>query len=70
MTIGTVKWYSKENGYGIIMQNNGNKDIYVDKDDVVKAGLKYLSHGQSVSYAIGRSLTDREISQNLKSLHI
>jgi CspA family cold shock protein len=68
MIIGRVKWYSKENGYGIIMPDDGNRDIYVGKDDVMKAGMKYLSNGQSISYQIGISLHDRVIAQNIKAI--
>lgn len=70
MIIGTVKWYNRENGYGIIMPDDGNRDIYVGKEEVKKAGFGYLSKGQSVKYEVGVSFHDRSIAQNIRISNI
>jgi len=48
--LGTVKWFSKEKGYGFITPENGTKDIFVHISGIVKSGLRELQEGDRVSF--------------------
>ena len=52
MTIGTVKWFNGQKGYGFITPDDGGKDIYVHMRVVEEAGLRGLAEGQKVTYQL------------------
>ncbi len=48
---GTVKWFSKEKGFGFIVTSNGSeKDIFVHYNDITGEGFKTLLDGQHVEF--------------------
>ena len=52
MSMGTVKWYNSEKGYGFIQPDDGSKDVFVHVSAIEQAGLPTLNEGQKVSYEI------------------
>lgn len=50
MLRGTVKWFNKTKGYGVIAQANGEKDVFVHITQVQKIGLKTLMNGQDIGF--------------------
>ena len=54
MTIGTVKWFNAQKGYGFIEPNDGGNDVFVHISAVERAGLSSLKEGQKVKYEIAR----------------
>ena len=50
MSMGTVKWYNSEKGYGFIQPDDGSKDVFVHVSAIEQAGLPTLTDGQKVSY--------------------
>lgn len=52
MATGTVKWFNAEKGYGFIVPDAGDKDIFVHISAVEKSGLKKLDDGQKISYEV------------------
>ena len=50
MTIGTVKWFNSQKGYGFIQPEDGTKDVFVHISAVERAGLTTLNEGQIVQY--------------------
>ncbi len=52
MTIGTVKWYNSEKGYGFIQPDDGGKDAFVHVSAIERAGMTGLNEGQKVSYEL------------------
>ncbi|WFT82086.1 MULTISPECIES: cold-shock protein [unclassified Methylobacterium] len=50
MSIGTVKWFNGQKGFGFIQPEDGSKDVFVHISAVERAGLQTLSEGQKVSY--------------------
>eukprot|EP01037_Dinobryon_pediforme_P028008 gene28008-31099_t len=50
MSMGTVKWYNSEKGYGFIQPDDGSKDVFVHVSAIEQAGLPTLNEGQKVSY--------------------
>lgn len=47
---GTVKWFSKEKGYGFVVPDDGGKDIFVHYNDIAGEGFKTLLDGQHVEF--------------------
>jgi cold shock protein len=52
MTIGTVKWYNPEKGYGFIQPDDGGKDAFVHVSAVERAGMSGLNEGQKISFEL------------------
>ena len=50
MTIGTVKFFNTDKGFGFIAPEGGSKDVFVHATAVEAAGLRSLSEGQKVSF--------------------
>lgn len=50
MTIGTVKWFNVQKGFGFIQPDDGGKDVFVHISAVERSGMQTLSEGQKVSY--------------------
>ena len=50
MTIGTVKWFNDNKGFGFIQPDDGGKDVFVHISAVERAGMQGLNEGQKVSY--------------------
>jgi CspA family cold shock protein len=52
MTIGTVKWFNDQKGYGFIQPEGGGGDVFVHISAVERSGLARLAEGQKVSFEI------------------
>jgi CspA family cold shock protein len=52
MSIGTVKWFNMQKGYGFIQPENASKDVFVHISAVERSGLGSLREGQKVSYDV------------------
>ncbi len=52
MPVGTVKWFNKTKGYGFIVPDGGNKDVFVHVTEVEKAGMQGLNEGQRVAFQV------------------
>ncbi len=65
MATGTVKWFSREKGYGFIVPEDGSKDVFVHSSAVESAGLSSLSEGQKVSYEVQPGKNGRSSAENL-----
>ena len=48
---GTVKWFSKQKGYGFISDEDGN-DVFVHFSGINMEGYKALAEGEKVEYEI------------------
>ena len=48
MTIGTVKFFNEDKGYGFIAPDDGSKDVFVHISAVERAGLRSLKENQAV----------------------
>lgn len=65
-SIGTVKWFNAEKGYGFITQENG-EDIFVHISGFANKGLKSLNEGEEVQYDIGEGRRG-PIATNVRTL--
>jgi CspA family cold shock protein len=52
MTIGTVKFFNINKGFGFISPDGGAKDVFVHATAVEAAGMGTLAEGQRVSFEI------------------
>ena len=60
MKTGTVKWFNNAKGYGFIIADESNEDIFAHFSCIEMDGYKTLKAGQSVSF---------EVEQGDKGLH-
>jgi cold shock protein len=66
MTIGTVKWFNAQKGYGFIQPEDGSKDVFVHISAVERAGLGSLNEGQRVTFELERGNQGKTAAVNLK----
>lgn len=52
MTIGVVKWFNTNKGYGFIQPDDGGKDVFIHITALERAGLQTLKEGQRVSFEL------------------
>ena len=52
MATGTVKWFSNAKGYGFILPDEGNEDIFAHFSSIEMEGYKTLKQGQKVEYDV------------------
>ncbi|WP_460451584.1 cold-shock protein [Alsobacter sp. SYSU BS001988] len=50
MTIGTVKFYNDQKGFGFIAPDDGGKDVFVHATALERAGMRGLVEGQKVAF--------------------
>jgi CspA family cold shock protein len=50
MTIGTVKFFNEQKGYGFISPEGGGQDAFVHISAVERAGMRTLDRDQRVSF--------------------
>jgi len=53
MTIGTVKFFDAQKGFGFISREDGD-DVFVHFSNIDGAGYRSLEEGQSVEFEIGQ----------------
>ncbi len=51
-TMGTVKWYNPDKGFGFVTPDGGGKDVFVHATALERAGISTLAEGQSVRMAV------------------
>ena len=54
-SIGTVKVYKADKGFGFVSQEGGGEDVFVHARAVKRGGLRGLAEGQRVRMQIGES---------------
>lgn len=59
---GTVKWFKPDKGFGFVMPDDKDKDVFVHKSVVQRAGLLQLESGQRVKMRVQTSAKGREAS--------
>ena len=52
MQSGKVKWFNYKNGYGFIVPENGEKDVFVHVTAVHASNLRRLEENQSVTFEL------------------
>jgi CspA family cold shock protein len=67
MSIGTVKWFNAQKGFGFIQPDSGDKDVFVHISAVERSNLDGLKEGQKVSYDIERGQQGKVSAVNLQA---
>ena len=52
MATGKVKWFNNAKGYGFILPDNGDDDLFVHYSSITMDGYKTLKAGQEVSFDV------------------
>jgi len=50
MSIGVVKWFKDDKGFGFITPEDGGKDLFVHHSAIQMSGFKTLKEGQRVEF--------------------
>ena len=56
MTLGTVKWFNSEKGYGFIEADDGVDDIFVRFSEIQAEGYRTLAEGQRVEFQLAEDV--------------
>lgn len=54
MARGTVKWFNDKKGYGFIIPEGSNEDVFVHYTAIRQEGFKTLTKGELVEFEIYR----------------
>jgi CspA family cold shock protein len=67
MTIGTVKFFNADKGYGFIQPENGGSDAFVHISAVQAAGMQTLDRDQRVSYELETDRRGKTSAVNIQA---
>ncbi|QPQ55159.1 cold-shock protein [Allosphingosinicella flava] len=67
MTVGTVKFFNYDRGYGFIFNDAGGADAFVHITAVETAGLPGLNKDQRVSYELETDARGKTSAINLQA---
>ena len=68
MATGTVKWFNGRKGYGFIVPDEGDADVFVHITAVQEAGLEGLEEGQKVEFELKEGPTGKTVAVDLKTV--
>ena len=66
MTLGTVKWFNNEKGFGFIAPETGGQDVFVHHSSIVGEGYKSLNEGDKVEFEVTRGQKGDQASNVVK----
>ncbi len=67
MTIGIVKFFNADKGYGFIQPESGGNDAFVHISAVQAAGMQTLDRDQRVSYDLETDRRGKTSAVNIQS---
>jgi CspA family cold shock protein len=67
MTIGTVKFFNADKGYGFIQPDGGGNDAFVHISAVQAAGMQTLDRDQRVSYDLETDRRGKTSAVNIQA---
>lgn len=68
MTIGTVKFFNTDKGYGFISPEEGGNDAFVHISAVERAGMISLKQNQRIGYDLEQDRRGKISAVNLQSV--
>ena len=68
MTIGTVKFFNPNKGFGFIQPDYGGTDVFVHISAVERAGLRTIVEGQKLSFEVMKDKrSGKDAADNLQA---
>jgi CspA family cold shock protein len=67
MTIGVVKFFNADKGYGFIQPEGGGNDAFVHISAVERAGMRTLDRDQRVSYELETDRRGKTSAVNIQA---
>ena len=68
MTIGSVKFFDTNKGFGFIRPESGEPDVFVHISAVERSGMRSLVEGQRVSFDVVKNARNGKVAaENLKA---
>ena len=69
MTVGTVKFFNVQKGFGFISPGDGSEDVFVHVSAVERAGMTTLNEGQRISFDVVKDpKKGKTNAQNLRAV--
>jgi CspA family cold shock protein len=69
MTVGTVKFFNEQKGFGFISPEDGSPDVFVHVSAVERAGMTTLKEGQRLSFDVVKDpRKGKTNAQNLRAV--
>jgi len=68
MATGTVKWFNGRKGFGFIVPDEGENDVFVHITAVQEAGLEGLEEGQKVEFELKEGPNGKTVAVDLKTV--
>lgn len=66
ITVGTVKWFNPQKGFGFIQRENGEADVFVHVSAVEQAGITVLNDGPKIGFDLEAGRQGKASAVNLK----
>ena len=66
MSLGTVKWFNAQKGYGFIQPDDGTKDVFVHISAVQRAGIGNLNEGAKLEFDLEHGQQGKVSAVNLR----
>jgi CspA family cold shock protein len=57
---GVVKWYKPDKGFGFVTPDDGDRDIFIHRSVLLRAGLQHIDSGQQVKMNVQSAAKGRE----------
>ncbi len=57
---GTVKWFKEDKGFGFVMPEDGQRDVFVHRSVILRAGVESIDPGVKVRMVVQSSPKGRE----------
>ena len=70
MTIGKVKWFNFKKGYGFIVPEQEEKDVFVHITSLHSSGLRGLKEEQKVQFEMKVDENGRASASNISLLEV
>lgn len=49
---GTVRWFNEKKGYGFIVRESGDRDLFVHHSAIIAEGFRTLAEGDRVEFTV------------------
>lgn len=69
MSLGTVKWFNEKKGYGFIIPDGEDIDVFVHYSEIMSNGFKTLEEGDKVEFELMRGDKGARAKEVVKSVN-